>query len=295
MIAKISHFTFLSNILIISCFSVMQAADQTPAAIRQERIAKTIQPPILNPASNTHSQPPITITPICAAPLTGNHTLPTSVTSANKINPSAESMLIPAAPSTCLNVLGAQYPMPTLPDQIAAEYLWSDIHMFRSDLDYVLGLIHNGTYQLAYSEGPKTDPKLPGRNSNGLRTAVSTLAQLQQTQITTHTQLLNQQRTQIITDCNDALLLLSAINANEHPKKIDLARLEEEFKNIKKLRAAHQQHIRLILEESYTYDEHLKRIQEELHNAHLTGDRSLPLSPRKNLPEFTQRLLNSKK
>jgi hypothetical protein len=209
----------------------------------------------------------------------------------------AQAPIAPLVSLATSDMLGSPYRVPMLPDQTATNYAWSDIHAGRRDLPYVLGLIANGTYQVAATgsnTGAKADSKLPGRNSNGLLESVSTLTQRLTTQRLAEADLLTKNRTQTTLDSHDVFLLLLAINANKQ-KQIDAPRLESEFTRIQEARAAHQEHVRLFVEESFALDEHVKTLQEQLNKAHLTGDASLPLTPRKNLSEFVQKILTSKK
>jgi hypothetical protein len=189
--------------------------------------------------------------------------------------------------------LGMPYAIPKLPSQSKADYAWSDIHILREDIDYVLGLIENQTYGLAASKGTKRDNKLPGRNSNGLLSIITALAQQQQSHRTSKKLLLERQRKEASDLSKQALLLLQAINT--YGKLIDGARLEEEFAKITCERNANKERLHLEIAEAHALDIHFKLLQEAMHNAHLTGSTSLPLSPRKTVEKFTTDLLTNKR
>ena len=76
---------------------------------------------------------------------------------------------------------------------------------------------------------------------------------------------------------------------------IDGARLEEEFLKITSERKANQERLSLEIAEAHALDTHFKILQEAMHNAHLTGSTSLPLSPRKTIEKFTTDLLTNKR
>lgn len=195
--------------------------------------------------------------------------------------------------TTSFNQLGTAYPMPTLPPQTATDYAWSDIHTLSSDEQYALRLILNGTYEVAYT-GAKADPKLTGRNSNGLCNLIAALRQQESQHRKAQRHLSTTQRAEFSTASNRVLSLLAAINAHTHPKKIDAVRLVEDFEHIQTERDENQKLLKILLQEALARDNHLKDQQSALSDAHLTGKESLPITPRKSLQQFTDNVLERK-
>jgi hypothetical protein len=311
MIAKISRFSIFINILSIFTAYTIQASNaqknpsQPTVTFTSNRSSATnpfgsdiAKKPLIEkqgdeqPATQTKA-PAAIITEKISSPLPKSPEDPenyefedlagTDYAALAKTNPN---------PANRLDVIGSDYLRLKLPDQIAPDYAWSDnLAALKSDIEYLLSLINNGTYDVAYS-GHKSDPKIVGRNSAGLATIVAEIAANQISHRQAHNEQLQQHRRETTDLSNKALLLLCAINKHFHPKKIDAAVLEDEFKRISASRKANDVHLRLTIEEFHKRDALLKNIQEQLNKAHLTGDKSIPISPRKPVDEYTRNLLN---
>lgn len=189
-------------------------------------------------------------------------------------------------PATHVDMIGFDYQLPILPAQTAKEYTWTDnLQSLKKDISYLIGLINNGTYDLAYS-GSKADPNIVGRNSTGLAEICSKIVSNQISHRQANIEQLQQHRRETTDLASTSLLLLFAINKHTHPKKIDAAILEEQFCNIQKEREANNFHVGRMIKEWHELDEFLKKLQNELSNAHLTGNTSIPTSARETFESY---------
>lgn len=233
---------------------------------------------INNPKNNSHSrydsQPATAITDRPAQTSTPKETSPSLVLS----TVSDSKSVIPESQLHEYDVLDTESLQEKLPPQISTRYpIFDGLNPLKSTKDRILELINFGAYNLAYAQ----EQTISAHNSIALKDLTHDLETLFARE-TEHTALKEKQRQEIIDAADKVLLLLAAINAHYHPKKIDPNSLKSSFEQIQKIRIENKQRLKKMMTEEHAIDNALKAAQKSLHQAHPNGATSLALTPRKD-------------
>lgn len=187
---------------------------------------------------------------------------------------------IKSARAKISKILGKEYSIPELePQNTAIRYpMPKPSDLWQTKAQRIIEWIEFCCYDIAYSQ----DPKITEHNSQAIDDLTSQLALEASANQTTIVSLLEQSRQNIIKAGTHVLLLLAAINAHQHPKKINPTYLKTAFERIQKMRENNQARAKVEMAEHYALDNYLKTMQEELSKAHPGAQTSLPATPRKN-------------